>query len=171
MYILSYLFYPVHSFVDLVRYHFTIPGVRSFLSQRISQDPLEKFFGCQTAWTSSWKSHCGRVHYQHTSSSSCQCFIKRCCKRQLQRQQAKSPHATLTYKVMNHYQNTKVQAELVINYINNCLLPCMSAILCLLKCCLSSISMECKVMNVSWVTCTSPPLSTELIHWSLTTSQ
>ena len=171
MYILSYLFYPVYSFVDLVRYHFTIPGVRSFLSQRISQDPLETFFGCQTAWTSSWKSHCGRVHYQHTSSSSCQCFIKRCCKRQLQRQQAKSPHATLTYKVMNHYQNTKVQAELVINYINNCLLPCMSAILCLLKCCLSFISMECKVMNVSWVTCTSPPLSTELIHWSLTTSQ
>ena len=35
------------SFVELVRYVFTIPGVSSFLSQRICQDPLERFFGCQ----------------------------------------------------------------------------------------------------------------------------
>lgn len=26
---------------------FTIPGVSSFLSGKINQDPLEKFFGCQ----------------------------------------------------------------------------------------------------------------------------
>ncbi len=33
--------------MELVRYVFTIPGVKAFLSQRICQDPLEKFFGCQ----------------------------------------------------------------------------------------------------------------------------
>ena len=35
------------SFVELVRFIFTIPRVEVFLSERISQDPLEKFFGCQ----------------------------------------------------------------------------------------------------------------------------
>ena len=33
--------------MDLVKYVFTIPGVHYFLSERLSQDPLEKFFGCQ----------------------------------------------------------------------------------------------------------------------------
>ena len=33
--------------MDLVQYIFTIPGVKSFLSERISQDPLEKYFGRQ----------------------------------------------------------------------------------------------------------------------------
>uniref|UniRef100_A0A1X7STK4 Uncharacterized protein n=1 Tax=Amphimedon queenslandica TaxID=400682 RepID=A0A1X7STK4_AMPQE len=35
------------SFIELIRYIFTIPGVKSFLSENISQDPLEKFFGRQ----------------------------------------------------------------------------------------------------------------------------
>lgn len=36
------------SFVELVKYLFTtIEGVSSFLSQRICQDSLENFFGCQ----------------------------------------------------------------------------------------------------------------------------
>ena len=35
------------SFVELVRYLFTMEDVNSFLSQRICQDPLERFFGCQ----------------------------------------------------------------------------------------------------------------------------
>ena len=35
------------SFVALVRYLFTLPDVKSFLSQRVCQDPLERFFGCQ----------------------------------------------------------------------------------------------------------------------------
>lgn len=35
------------SFVELVRYLFTIPGVPPFLSRRVTQDPLEKFFGLQ----------------------------------------------------------------------------------------------------------------------------
>ena len=37
----------VHSFMDLIKFIFTIPGVKSFLSERISQDPLEQFFGRQ----------------------------------------------------------------------------------------------------------------------------
>ena len=35
------------SFLELVRYIFTIPEVKCFLSERLSQDPLENFFGCQ----------------------------------------------------------------------------------------------------------------------------
>ena len=35
------------SFIELVQYVFTIPDVKSFLSQRVCQDPLENFFGCQ----------------------------------------------------------------------------------------------------------------------------
>ena len=37
----------VKSFVELVRYIFTIPEVKMFLSERLSQDPLKNFFGCQ----------------------------------------------------------------------------------------------------------------------------
>ena len=37
----------MRSFVELVRYIFTIPGVKVFLSNRVCQDPLEKFFGQQ----------------------------------------------------------------------------------------------------------------------------
>lgn len=32
--------------MELVEYLFTIPGVKVFLSRRLSQDPLEKYFGC-----------------------------------------------------------------------------------------------------------------------------
>ena len=34
-----------YSFVELVRYLFTVPGVTSFLSGKLCQDRLEKFFG------------------------------------------------------------------------------------------------------------------------------
>eukprot|EP00731_Ephydatia_muelleri_P013889 Em0007g1199a len=37
----------VNSFVEMVKYLFSLEGVKSFLSNRISQDPIEKFFGCQ----------------------------------------------------------------------------------------------------------------------------
>lgn len=40
-------FYIVRAFVELVRLIFTYPGVKYFLSEKICQDPLEKFFGCQ----------------------------------------------------------------------------------------------------------------------------
>ena len=35
------------AFVELVEYLFTIPGVKVFLSENISQDPIEKFIECQ----------------------------------------------------------------------------------------------------------------------------
>ena len=37
----------VRSFTELTRFAFTIPGVEVFLSEKLSQDPLEQFFGCQ----------------------------------------------------------------------------------------------------------------------------
>ena len=37
----------VKAFIELVKYLFTLPGVKCFLSEQISQDPLEKFFGNQ----------------------------------------------------------------------------------------------------------------------------
>ena len=42
-----HLLVTVKSFVELTEYVFKIPGVKFFLSERISQDPLENFFGCQ----------------------------------------------------------------------------------------------------------------------------
>ena len=33
--------------MELTKYIFTIPGVKFFLSERFSQDPIENFFGCQ----------------------------------------------------------------------------------------------------------------------------
>ena len=42
------LYFPIaKSFIELLRYIFKIPGVKFFLSERLSQDPLENFFGCQ----------------------------------------------------------------------------------------------------------------------------
>ena len=35
------------SFVEIVRHLFSVPGVDSFFSQRLCQDPLKRFFGCQ----------------------------------------------------------------------------------------------------------------------------
>ena len=37
----------VLSFTELVPFLFSIDGVKVFLSEHLSQDPLEKFFGCQ----------------------------------------------------------------------------------------------------------------------------
>ena len=36
-----------HSFIDLIKYIFKIPGVTSFLCEKISQDRIEKYFGRQ----------------------------------------------------------------------------------------------------------------------------
>ena len=42
------LYFPIaKSFIELLRYIFKIPGVKFFLSERLSQNPLENFFGCQ----------------------------------------------------------------------------------------------------------------------------
>ncbi len=45
--LLPFIFILVKSFVEFVPTLFEIPGVKAFLSERLSQDPLEKFFGCQ----------------------------------------------------------------------------------------------------------------------------
>ena len=37
----------VHSLLELIPFLFSIPGVTCFLSEKLSQDTLEKFFGCQ----------------------------------------------------------------------------------------------------------------------------
>lgn len=37
----------VHSFLELIPIIFKIPGVVCFMTEKLSQDPLEKFFGCQ----------------------------------------------------------------------------------------------------------------------------
>ena len=37
----------VSSFLESLPYLFQIPGVTCFLSEKLSQDPIEKFFGCQ----------------------------------------------------------------------------------------------------------------------------
>ena len=37
----------VASFLEFILHIFKIKGVTSFLSEKLSQDPLEKFFGCQ----------------------------------------------------------------------------------------------------------------------------
>ena len=37
----------MRSFIDMTNYLFDQPTVGSFLSEKISQDPLEKFFGVQ----------------------------------------------------------------------------------------------------------------------------
>ena len=44
---LFFLISTVKPFVELVRFLFTIPGVTCFLSEKLCQDPLENFFGCQ----------------------------------------------------------------------------------------------------------------------------
>ena len=42
-----YVFNAVSSFLELVPILFEIPEVTAFLSEKLCQDPLEKFFGCQ----------------------------------------------------------------------------------------------------------------------------
>lgn len=39
--------YIVKSFIELVRFLFQLPDVKAFLSVKLCQDPLEKFFGQQ----------------------------------------------------------------------------------------------------------------------------
>ena len=46
MIIIAYLF-TANSFIELVCYLFKVAGAKIFFSQRLCQDPLENFFGCQ----------------------------------------------------------------------------------------------------------------------------
>jgi len=45
--LVSSLLLLVHSFIEFQQYIFKIPGVTVFFSNRLSQDPVEKFFGQQ----------------------------------------------------------------------------------------------------------------------------
>ena len=45
--IIPFFLHAGKSFIELVQFVFTVPSVDSFLSQRICQDPLERFFGLQ----------------------------------------------------------------------------------------------------------------------------
>ena len=56
--------FSVSSFCDFIQYIFTIPGVTCFLSCKINQDPIEKFFGIQRQF--------GRTNESPTASE----FIK-----------------------------------------------------------------------------------------------
>ena len=47
VHVFVFLSHAVRSFIELTKMLFTIPGVTVFLSEKLSQDPLEKFFGCQ----------------------------------------------------------------------------------------------------------------------------
>ena len=46
LHVTLYFYFTVNSFLELIPYLFKI-GVSCFLSEKLSQDPLEKFFGCQ----------------------------------------------------------------------------------------------------------------------------
>ena len=39
--------FAVSSFQELLPHIFSIKGLKAFLSEKLNQDPLEKFFGCQ----------------------------------------------------------------------------------------------------------------------------
>lgn len=41
------IYYIIFSFLELIQALFKIPGVTYFLTEKLSQDPIEKFFGCQ----------------------------------------------------------------------------------------------------------------------------
>ena len=70
------------SFVELVKYLFSIPGVKLFLSERLSQDSLENFFGTQrqrgkTNENPNVKDFC---HNTHVISSFCADPVKGNCR-------------------------------------------------------------------------------------------
>jgi len=43
----TYVMFTGKSFIELVQYLFTLEDAHSFLSQRVSQESTEKYFGCQ----------------------------------------------------------------------------------------------------------------------------
>ena len=45
--VLEYIYFTVKSFMELVKYVFTIPGVEIFYSNKLCQDDLENFFAQQ----------------------------------------------------------------------------------------------------------------------------
>lgn len=63
--------------IELEKYFFTLKGVAVFLSERLCQDPLEKFFGCQ------WQR--GGMHenpniQQFLKNTQTLCVVNSCCR-------------------------------------------------------------------------------------------
>jgi hypothetical protein len=56
------------SFIDLVKFVFTLPDAKFFLSEKISQDPIEKFFGCQRQRGSSNELPTAHEMYKNTQA-------------------------------------------------------------------------------------------------------
>jgi len=76
---------PVKSFTELVPQLFAIPGVKVFLSERINQDPLEKFFGCQRQ-RGGWNENPTVAEFYkntHTSPQGNQLLLCWACEREL----------------------------------------------------------------------------------------
>ncbi|KAL5489492.1 hypothetical protein EMCRGX_G018587 [Ephydatia muelleri] len=74
----------VASFVELVNFLFTLPGVSTFLSERLCQDPLEQFFGCQrqrgrTNDNPTVKEFCKNTQALRVVNSLCAGFVKGNC--------------------------------------------------------------------------------------------
>ena len=66
----------VHSFLDLVKDLFSIQGVKVFLSERLSQDPLENFLGKSASTRKGTREPiCAGVLYKHTSLASHQLIL------------------------------------------------------------------------------------------------
>ncbi|KAL5506391.1 hypothetical protein EMCRGX_G008017 [Ephydatia muelleri] len=75
----------VASFVELVNLLFTLPGVTTFLSERLCQDPLEQFFGCQrqrgrTNDNPTVKEFCKNTQALRVVNSFCAGFVKGNCR-------------------------------------------------------------------------------------------
>ena len=73
------------SLIALVEYVFTLPGVKVFLSERICQDPLEKFFGCQrqrggTNENPNVKEFCQNTQALHIVNSFCKDIARGNCR-------------------------------------------------------------------------------------------
>ena len=81
--------------------------------------PSRKVFWVpETALTSSWKPHCCRLHLPtHRLFELSILWQEMLQKAIAEAAREVTTHVILIYKLMNHYQNVKGQAELVINYI------------------------------------------------------
>jgi len=82
---LSACVFTLKAFIEIVQFIFKIPGVKFFLNERISQDPLKNFFGCQRQRTRT-ADKCLPILQEHSSirviNSVCRNISKgNCCGR------------------------------------------------------------------------------------------
>ena len=58
----------VKSLLELIPHLYSIPGVKVFLSEKLSQDPLERFFGCQRQRGGTHENPTVQVFYKNTQA-------------------------------------------------------------------------------------------------------